>query len=357
VAINLAELAQGYFTGPVTRQISGMLGESEVATESAIGAAVPSVIAGLMKQASTPNGASALSASLDRIDTSFLGNLGATISGGTQKLVDTGSSLVRSLFGNSLGSVSDVIGRASGIGKGAMGSLLGLVTPVVMGLLARQKKAQGLEANGLSNLLADQKQFVAGHLPSGVGDALGLTSLAGSAREAGRFAYETSHAAVGAVARAGVETVDRGTSVLRKILPFLLIAALGLVAWGVLSARRGSTTVTHAAGAAATQVDAAKRQITAVFGDATGALSNITDEASARAALPSLEEAARSVSSMTSGWQTMPQVVRDGVGQVVRSMQPNLQSLADKALAIPGVRGVIEPALKTVMDGIAKLRG
>ncbi len=352
MAINLLELAQSYFTGPVTRQISGLLGESETVTQAAIGAAVPSLIGGLMKQASTPAGASVLSASLDKVDTSFLGNLGASLGAGSQKLMETGTGLVKNLFGGNLGSVSDLIGKASGMGKGAIGSLLGLVAPIVMGLLAKQKRTMGLDASGLTNLLSDQKHFISGVLPAGISDALDLGSVMGTAREVGRAAYDTGRAAVSTAGRAGAQAVRTGSSWAKTLLPILLIAALGLIAWRFFSSR-GRSDVAQAATA---QLDSAKRQIDGVLENTTAALTSIKDEASARAALPKLEEASRSVSALTSSLQAMPQSVRESVEEVVRNTLPSLRSLADKALAIPGVSSVLSPAVTQLMDALEMLQ-
>jgi hypothetical protein len=253
--------------------------------------------------------------------------------------------------------------------------LLGLVTPVVMGLLAKQKNTQGLDASGLASLLGEQKSFLSRLLPSGIGDALGLSSLTGAARdfgraaagsayEAGRSVYDTGRAVAGtaydtsrvvasAAGHAGYEAAHQGTSIFRKILPLLLLAVLGLVAWGIWNSRTRED-VTHAA---TSQIDTVKRQVTGALDDATEALASIRDEATARAALPQLEAASRSVTALTGDLQAMPQAVRDGASQVVRSVQPNLQSLADKAMAIPGVRSILEPVLKPLMDGLARLRG
>src|SRR5262245_46953428 len=166
MATNLLELAQSYITGPVTKQISGLVGEGEAATHSAINAAMPSLLGGLIKQASMPGGTSGLAASLDRIDTGFLGNLGASLGGGgAQRIIDMGTGLVKNLFGGSADAVTGVIGRTAGVGKSAMGSLLGLMAPIVMGVIAKMKKTQNLDANGLQHLLADQKPFVANALP------------------------------------------------------------------------------------------------------------------------------------------------------------------------------------------------
>lgn len=351
MAINLLELVQSQLSGPILQKISGLVGESEAATKSAVGVAVPSLLAGMMKQASTPSGANALASTLDSVDTGILGNLGSALSGGGGKLMETGSGLVKNLFGGSLGSVTDVISKASGVGKGAIGSLLGMLAPILFGVLGKQKAALGLDAGGLANLLSGQKSFLSGLLPAGLTDTLGLGNLFGGAKEVGRAAVDTGRTAMATAGRAGAETVKQGSSLAKKLLPLLLIAVLGFIAWRVFSTKSEPV-----AQAAMSQVDSTKRQLTGVLESATAALSGVRDAASAKAALPRIEDAARSVGSMASSLGTMPATVRDAVGQVTSSLLPGLKAAADKALALPGVSDVLKPAVTQLLDGIAKLK-
>ena len=65
MSVNLLELLQGQIGKQVIGQVGNILGESEENTTSAVGAALPSLVGGLMKQASTTQGAEDLNRQLD----------------------------------------------------------------------------------------------------------------------------------------------------------------------------------------------------------------------------------------------------------------------------------------------------
>ena len=49
---------------------------------------------------------------------------------------------------------------------------MGLLTPVIMGILGREQKAAGLDAGGLARMLNGQKEQIADALPSGLSSLL-----------------------------------------------------------------------------------------------------------------------------------------------------------------------------------------
>jgi hypothetical protein len=221
-------------------------------------------------------------------------------------------------------------------------------------VLAKQKKTMGLDTGGVTSMLEDQKSFVSGLLPAGLSDTLGLGKMFGAAKDAGRATAETGRQAVASMGRAGAETVRQGSSIAKTFIPILLIAVLAFIAWRVFSGRSDSSSVQAASSQA---LDSAKSQVTSLFDKATAALGSVKDEASARAALPKLEDAAKSASSLASSLQTMPQSVRDGVGKMVGGLMPSLQSACDKVLALPGVGPVLKPVVTQLTDALGKLQG
>jgi len=179
MAINLVDMAKGYLGRAVMDKIAGSLGVSSSHTESAIGAAIPSILGGLIGKASNREGAEALSYELDKHDGGFLDNIGDAISGdGLGKLAGEGSGILGSLLGDSkLGGMLDLVGKVSGLGRSGSGSIIGLVGSLLMGILGKQKRAQGLDVGGIMGLLDSQKGHVAGALPEGMGSILGLGDL------------------------------------------------------------------------------------------------------------------------------------------------------------------------------------
>ncbi|HKE01104.1 MAG TPA: DUF937 domain-containing protein [Planctomycetota bacterium] len=353
MALNLLELVKSYFSGPVVDQISGALGESRLATQSAIAAAAPAVLGGVIQQASTPSGASTLSAALDKLDLGFLGNIGSAVTGGGQGFLDMGLGFVRNLFGGRLGAVSDGIAKASGMSLGSISKLLAMVAPVVMGVLAKQKRASAMGSGELAELLNDQKRAVAGALPSGLGDAIGFGAV-------GDAAAATASAAGGAAAYVGRETVAAGRqagSWLRTFLPILLIGVAAVVAWRLIGSSSRSDVVRASGDGDGASLESARRSLGGAFDDATAALVSVRDEASARAALPKLEVAERSVSSLAITVRSMPPSTRSGLNDLIGAKLPSLRSLADKALSIPGARDVIGPTVDRLFESLSRLAG
>ena len=355
MAANLIDLVQSYLGGPALRQISSVLGESESETQSALAVAVPATIGALVKQASTPAGASALSSLLEKTDTSLLGNLPASLSGGGKGLMEAGTSLGRSLFGSQLDGVSDALSRVTGMGKGVISSLLALITPIVLGVVAKEKRDKGLDASGLAQLLGSQTTFLSGLLPAGVSDALGLSRNA--APEPVRAAAQRDPAPERVSARTAHHAVQDAGSIWKTLLPVAALLLVALIGWSWFSGRTTSEveasdtrTVTETGA-----LDSARSQLSELIDGATRSLRGVTDVASAEAALPQIESAARGISGIAA-LDTLGAEADASLSSVASSATATLQPLVDKALALPGVAAVLEPATEALMDALDELR-
>jgi hypothetical protein len=101
-----------------------------------VNAAVPALLGGFLGSASSGNGAANILSTLNNVDDSLVGNLGNFLSGGQQSagLMDMSERLLGSLLGGgNVGGLTTAISTYSGLGKGAAGSLLGLIAPLLMG--------------------------------------------------------------------------------------------------------------------------------------------------------------------------------------------------------------------------------
>jgi outer membrane protein OmpA-like peptidoglycan-associated protein len=179
MAVNLVELVKGYLTPDIIQKSASLVGESEPATQKAMSGIVPTLIAGLANQASTSGGAEKLSRILDtgKYDGSALNNLGSLFSGGetTQKAITQGTDTLSSLFGNKTEGLIDQLARFAGVRAGSASSLLALILPLILSLLGRQRSTIGQSPSALAALLGDQKSFLSGLLPAGIGSLLGWT--------------------------------------------------------------------------------------------------------------------------------------------------------------------------------------
>jgi hypothetical protein len=92
--------------------------------------------------------------------------------------------------------LASTIGKFLGIGEGPMRTLLGLVTPIILGVLGREQRTQGLDANGLARLLGGQREEIASAMPTGLARLLQESGFtAGTASSSERPAYETPRSA------------------------------------------------------------------------------------------------------------------------------------------------------------------
>lgn len=143
------------------QQISNQVGAEPSLVNSAIQMALPAILGGLAKNASTPDGAESLNNALDQHDGGILDNLGGLgnmIFGGGQQSTppppqaDAGG-ILGHIFGNSQGQVAQQVSNQTGLGTGQVAQILMMLAPIVMGYLGQQKQSQGLNAGGLGGLL------------------------------------------------------------------------------------------------------------------------------------------------------------------------------------------------------------
>src|SRR5262249_21159845 len=120
-------------------------------------------------------------------------------------------------------------------------SLLGILTPVVMGVLGKQQATTGLDASGLSGLLASQKDNIRAALPSGVAESLqtaGVPGFSGATAAAARDTTWAGRADAAEVARAARPGLPAWAT---WVIPLIAIVA---IAWWLLG--HGPETVEQA---------------------------------------------------------------------------------------------------------------
>ncbi|MGL4608349.1 MAG: DUF937 domain-containing protein, partial [Trueperaceae bacterium] len=188
MSVNLINMVKSQLGGETLNRISGLLGESPEKTQAAVNGAVPALLGGLLGNASSGNGATNMLSALTNLDDNLIGNVGNLLGNGQQSksMMDTGGKLLSAVLGgNNVSGMTDAIAGFSGISKGSAGSLLGLLSPMLMGTLKRQLMGSGgLDIGNLTNMLMGQKSHIASALPAGLGQQLqsaGLGNLLGGA--------------------------------------------------------------------------------------------------------------------------------------------------------------------------------
>lgn len=225
--VNLLDMLKDQIGDSIFSQAGQFLGADESGVKSAMGAAMPAILGSMITNSSSQKGAEGL---LDMItsgghDGGIFDSLGGLLGGGdtTSGFLNSGSGILKSLMGNKLGSVVDVIASVSGMKKGLASSVMSMAAPLVMGMVGRYVKQKALDAIGLGKFLGGQSKHVANALPAGMGSLLGFSADSGM----GDRIEEVAETAKEAVTTA----TEGGTSMLRRVLPLLLLLAVGYFGW------------------------------------------------------------------------------------------------------------------------------
>jgi outer membrane protein OmpA-like peptidoglycan-associated protein len=257
MAIDLMGLVKGALNNDAINKLSSNLGESPASTQKAMEAGVPALLAAMLGKLTGGGGVSSLLSLFNSgsHDGSILGNLGGLLGGsGASNLMDSGKGILQSLLGDKLGPVSNLIASHAGVQSSSASSLLGLAGPLLMGAIGKASGPGGPTASSLTDLLNSQKASLAGALPSGLGNLVGLPSLSSVGAGA-------AHAAAGTAAAAG-------SSVSKWLWPAILaLLVIGGLFWFM---NRGAEPVKDVAGSV---TDAAKSATTAVTDAAKTAIS------------------------------------------------------------------------------------
>jgi len=166
-----------FLTPEVIGKMASATGLDGVTAQKAADASVPAILGGLADLAAKPGGARQLASAVAEQPAGLLSTLTNAI-GGNAQLQEKGSSVLASLLGGgALGTLVSSVGKFAGIGEGSARSLMGLLTPLVLGVLGREQRASGMEASGLARMLMDQKDQIAAAMPAGFSSMLGARGI------------------------------------------------------------------------------------------------------------------------------------------------------------------------------------
>jgi hypothetical protein len=351
MAVNLVSLIMQFLTPDMIGRIASALGLDRNNTQTAIGAAIPGLLAGLSGVAAQPGGAQKLVDTV-RQQTGALGSFANMIgASGQSSLIEKGSQILSSLLGGrDQTALAGAVSKYAGLGQNASGSLLGMLAPIVMGTIGQQQGTRSLDAGGIASLLSSQKDNIVAALPAGFANLLGgtglLDSLGGAARTATAAAGQTARVTASA-ARAIGDTGQRAASVSRNWLYWLipLLAILALLIYFFRPAEQvvqpGVPTIPSLMVGG---LDIGK-QVTDSITNLRTTLTGITDAASARTALPKLQEVTAQIDRVDGLLGQLSPEQRKVLAGVVNPLMPSLNQLFDKVLAIPGVAELLKPTI------------
>lgn len=356
--MNIVSMAAQFLAPTIIDKIASSLGITSPLAQKAIGAILPTIFGGLLGASSKPSGLETLGKVLGQQDSGFLGNIGNILGGaGQANAVSTGTNVLGSLLGNSaIGSLAGAAAKFAGIGDGPAKSLIGMLAPVALGTLAQQQKAQSLDTAGVARLLAGQKDNITAAMPAGFSDLLKGTGLLDAIAPAAapKAATTQSTSSQSTSYSSATQSASGGTS----WLPWAAgLALLALAGWYFL----GGSTPRQVTLPAVPKIMAGSQDIGAQLGSVVeglrGTLTGVKDEATAKAALPRLQETAKQLDTLNGLRGQLNADGKKSLATYSSSLLPLLKPIIDRVLGTSGVGAVLKPVLDQIIariDGMAK---
>lgn len=341
--MNIIELIKNNLSGSALGQLGSLIGASPEQTKVAAGAAIPSILAGLGKSASSKDGADRLSDLLNKLDPSLVNNPGGAYGGANaSQLGEKGTGMLDSILGGGmLSGLGGLLGKFSGLGGDIIKKLLGFLAPLVLGAIAKQMGGRAT-SQGLTQFFNEQKSNISNAMPAG----FSLASIPGMGD-------------IGASVQQAADTVKKGASQMTWLVPILLVA-LGVVLWYYLKPEEpvrlpGSTDV--AKNIAKTAGTSLTESINSYFASATETLSGIKDAATAEAALPKLNALSTQADDLKKGFALVPDAGKAAIKTLLSSSLDKLKAMVDKLLALPVVGEKLKPVVEPLMAKLAGITG
>ena len=376
--MNITDLITSQLMSPdVLGKLSGLIGANESQTKTATSAAVPALLNVFGKMASTNSGADQLAKAMGGLDLGMLGNLAGAL-GGSQAsgLGSMGGSLLTSLLGggNNLSSLVGTIASFAGMQPGIMKTLLTYLAPMVLGMVAKQFTGKP-DASSVSRLFSEQSNNIRGALPKGL-------SLGDFGSASGRPSEPARHG--------GHSPEPQSAGLPGWLLPLLALGALslGLYIWnqnkaanevrpvavaeteekvGPVTVKETEIVATKGKEIIDTVVDQISidpkfleairvgKNATDLFGGLTSVLKGVTNEETARLAVPELEKLAPMLTSLEEEAGRLPVEEKPAFTDFIGKNLGLLSKMIDTAMSLPGVKDLLGPVVGPMVETLTKM--
>ena len=374
--MNIMNMAMRYLGPVVANKAASMLGINNSIATKLISAALPSIMSMFVGKSSTSGGVGAL---FDMLKSDKVGDpsgLEAILGGsGAGDYAQAGGGMLSDLLGgNAMSGLAGALGKYTGAGQAETESLLGMVGPVALGSLKQQVDEQGMDAAGLASFLSDQKANIAGAIPGDFAPELQASGLLGGFElpdVAG--AMDTATAAVGQAAsgvtdkvgemaesaasyvpEASMPEAPKSGSMFKWLVPLLVVLGLG---WYFLGG--SNTPEMPDISGVDMSVDGVNvgEQFGGVMDSLKTTVGGITDADSAEAAVPQLEEINTNLDGIVGMADKLPEAAKGPFAGIVNAALESVQPMLDKALEIPGVGGILQPIVDSMLEKLGGLTG
>lgn len=177
---NLLDSIKEHLTPALIGQAATRFGENEGGISKALGGLAPTLLAGILNKTSDADAMDSIFNSLKNFDAAALDNLASLLEGGNlarNDPKDAAGHLLGALFGAKVPAITNAMAAFSGTKPSTVSSLLGIVGPLVMGVLSKKISAGNVSVSGFTNLIISEKNSILGVLPTGLGSIIGLADL------------------------------------------------------------------------------------------------------------------------------------------------------------------------------------
>ena len=383
--MNISDLIMSQLTSPdVLSKLGGLIGANESQTKTATSAAVPALLNVFGKMSQTNSGADQLAKAMGGLDLGMLGNLAGLLGGGqAQGLGSLGGNLLTSLLGggNMMSSLVGTLASFAGMQPGIMKTLVTYLAPIVLGMVAKQFTGKP-DAAGVARLFSEQSGNIRNALPRGLSLA-DFDAVSGRGSETVRSGSHSQET----VRHGGHSREPQPAGGLPGwLLPLLALGALAagwylwnqnrpkdvVVAQGERKVGPVNERVTEVIERQGRQVtdtvvdsfsidpkflEAVRvgKNATELFGGLTSVLKGVTNEDTARLAVPELEKLAPMLTSLEAEAGRLPAAEKPVFTDFIGKNLGLLSKVIDTAMAIPGVKDLLGPVVGPMVDTLTKM--
>ena len=179
-------------TPDLTSKIASSLGEPTDGVSSALAGGLNSMLLGILGKTADP---SAMRSVFNLVtdpanDGRVLDNPAALVGAPEGPMSSLGGQFLSNVFGARGTTVNDVLARTSGLRVGSMSSLMRLAAPLLLGVLGKRARDDGLNAASFARVFEDERDSIENAAPPGIAGALGLAEPVAAESYAGEPIYE-----------------------------------------------------------------------------------------------------------------------------------------------------------------------
>lgn len=231
MAASLLDSLTGLITPGMATKAASLLGESDSGIRKGLGATFPVLLSGIANRAGDSGFASSLFNLIQSPanDGSLLNDTGSLLGASSNSpLMSLGGRLLSSVFGGNTGGVANALSSYAGVKSSTASTLMNLAAPLVLAVLGKRVRSDGLNAGSLASLLHSQKDSYAAAVPGQMANIRDYIST--ESREREYYVPPTTSTA----------TVKRA-SPWRWVIPALIALAVLWLLFSMLGRDRGTT--------------------------------------------------------------------------------------------------------------------